>query len=377
MLEPVSRMNSKLERENKKTVIFVGAFSPTAKDGTIGGQGTACLSLIDSPISEQVNWIYIDCAQLSQPPPNLAVRTLFAMNRVCRVLWPLLWQRVDSLLIFTGYENPSFLEKGLMAVLGKLFRKRVVMAFRSEIREYSSDRYMLWLRKLMVRRCDVVICQSEEAASTLSNYLDYPKEQTEVIPNWIDSGVFEVGNKTEIDKVTFVFLGWVEKFKGVHHLVEAAHQLTEQGCRNFLVNICGGGSQLGPLKKQCEELDLEDVIKFHGWVSGADKMNALASANIAVLPSYSEGMPNSLLEGMASGLAVIATPVGGIPSLIRSQEQGFLVKARDTSALANAMKQLIDDKALIQTMGETNRRFVLERHEISAAWPNVARTLDL
>ena len=263
-----------------------------------------------------------------------------------------------------------------MAIIAKLCRKHVVISIRSELKKSSSDTYLLWFRKWTVRCCDAIICQSDHAASMLTGYLDCPEDKIFVIPNWIDSRTIVPRKKDNGNKATFVFMGWIEKFKGVQHLVDAADQLKQQGY-DFTVNICGGGSDLETLKSRSQELQLEDMVKFHGWVAGEKKMSVLSSSSIAVLPSYSEGMPNSLLEAMTAGLAVIATPVGGIPSLIQSENQGILVDVGDTLALADAMKHLLDNEALVEKMSETNRQFVMDRHEISAVWPRVANALNV
>ena len=88
-------------------------------------------------------------------------------------------------------------------------------------------------------------------------------------------------------------------------------------------------------------------------------------------------MPNSVLEGMASGLAVIATTVGGIPSLIQSEKQGFLINVGSVDELAQSMKILINDRDLIEQMGRKNQEFVSQRHDINSVWPTVAHIMGV
>ena len=96
-------------------------------------------------------------------------------------------------------------------------------------------------------------------------------------------------------------MGWIEPFKGVRHLIDAAVVLRASNIA-FKLDICGGGSELLSLTQYCKELELDDSISFKGWVVGNKKASILASADVLVLPSYSEGMPNSVLEGMALSL---------------------------------------------------------------------------
>ena len=87
-------------------------------------------------------------------------------------------------------------------------------------------------------------------------------------------------------------------------------------------------------------------------------------------------MPNSVLEAMACGLAVISTPVGGVPALIQSQEQGILVDVGDAEGLAQAMLSLMQDPERIKRMGVANREFVEQNHHIENVWPVMARVLN-
>ena len=135
-----------------------------------------------------------------------------------------------------------------------------------------------------------------------------PAEKIIVIPNWIDSSRYAVEKPARESNapVRFVYMGWIETFKGVRHLIDAAVILRASNI-SFQLDFCGGGSELVPLTQYCKELGLDDSISFQGWVTGNKKASILAAADVLVLPSHSEGMPNSVLEGMASGLAVIAT----------------------------------------------------------------------
>ena len=363
--------------EPRPNVIFVGAFKSAALDGTIGGQAYACRSLVDSPLSERIEWQLIDSTQRSQPPPGFVVRLLFAMRRFAKAIWLLITKRVAATFIFTQYEFSSFLEKGTVAIVASLLGKRSVIAIRSEVRGFGHDKYTIFFRKLVIRFCSHMIVQSEEAANQLMARLNCPREKIKIIPNWIDTQRYPVGKKSDPDKpVKFLFMGWLEVYKGVQHLIDASEELVKEGYE-FEVQIGGGGSEADSLRQQAVRLNLNGTVKFLGWISGEKKDNALADADVLVLPSYSEGMPNAILEGMASGLAVIATPVGGIPALVSSEKQGVLVPVKDAASLATAMKKLIDDRNLIDSMGAFNRQTAIERHDVRSVWPIVADVLGV
>ena len=97
-----------------------------------------------------------------------------------------------------------------------------------------------------------------------------------------------------------------------------------------------------------------------------DVPELLSQAAVSVLPSLSEGLSNSLLESMAAGVPVVATRVGGNPEVIEHEVTGLLVPARDSVALAAAIRRLLEDKDLAASFGQAGmqrvaRLFSIER----------------
>jgi glycosyltransferase involved in cell wall biosynthesis len=91
-----------------------------------------------------------------------------------------------------------------------------------------------------------------------------------------------------------------------------------------------------------------------GHVSGTAKAKAFLEADIYLFPSYSEGMPNSVLEAMSFGLPIVATTVGGIPFIVENGVNGFTTTERTPEILAGLLQQLINDKNLRYSMGIAN-----------------------
>lgn len=107
------------------------------------------------------------------------------------------------------------------------------------------------------------------------------------------------------------------------------------------------------LKRLSERLGMSRNIIFAGRRS--DVAEILSDATLSVLPSYSEGIPNSLVESMAAGLPVVATRVGGIPELVRDGKDGYLVPPREPRLLADRIDSLLTDTALARRFGESGR----------------------
>ena len=146
--------------------------------------------------------------------------------------------------------------------------------------------------------------------------------------------------------------------KGIVELVEAARLLRAQN-RNVRVILAGGLDELNPSCLRAEEIDAwerEGLIEWWGEVD--DVRRVWAEAHLAVLPSYREGLPKSLLEAAACGRALIATDVPGCREIVQNEKNGLLVPVRTAAPLAAAMAHLLDNAPLRLHMAKAGRALV-------------------
>ena len=359
----------------KTTFIIVGGFRSPA-DGSVGGQLYACRTLIESPISEQIDWIELDSTMESVPPPGLPRRSFLAGKRLLLFVGFLLRRRPDGALIFVA-DGSSFLEKGLMVFLARLWRRRVVLSPRSgylldHVRRW---RFMRWYVQMVFRCSHLVLCQSESWKEAFQSVSGLPASRFRVVRNWIDTGPYVAPSPVEHDGfVRVLFMGWVEREKGIYEIVEAVKQFRDALQKTRFI-ICGRGSQVENLQREIAEQGLSSFFEFRGWVRGAEKIEAFKQADIFVLPSHGEGMPNALLEAMAAGRAVIATRVGGIPEVIADHRLGRLVDVGDVQGLGHALVELCD-RTLIRRLGKEAQSYVLKHHDISRVWPQILEAIQ-
>jgi glycosyltransferase involved in cell wall biosynthesis len=365
----------------KKKCVFVGSFEPGA-DGTVGGQLFACRSLIDSPISNEIDFVLIDSTQRSLPPPALPIRLLLAIRRVLQFTKACWSGSVKSTLVFSSFRCLSLAEKMVMLAVGRLLGKRTLVSFRSEITSTINGYFIIYpLVQIGIFCADAVICQSHEAEHNLIKLFPKSKSKIKVIPNWIDTSKYHPIAQQRFSKVAkggspckLLFLGWIEQFKGVYILANVFRKLVLDGSK-VTIEFVGSGSEVEGLREFFHDNSLTGEASLRGWLKGDDKLEAIANADILVLPSLSEGMPNALLEAMASGLPVIATSVGGIPELVQDGQHGILVRANDEVELRDAIKTLVNSIDMRNQFGLNGHRAVLERHSIESAWPIIAHLL--
>ena len=159
-------------------------------------------------------------------------------------------------------------------------------------------------------------------------------------------------------EITIGFAARIEHLKGPMILLEA-FALASRACPQLRLRIAGAGSLEQKFKARARALGVTSLCEFAGLYTSPDERKAfMDSLDIFVLPSLTEGTPNSIVEAMSQGVPVIASAVGGIPDVVTS-ESGVLAPPGDGAALAGAITRVAKDQDLRRRMGEAGR----ERYE--------------
>lgn len=157
------------------------------------------------------------------------------------------------------------------------------------------------------------------------------------------------------DRFIILFAGHVIRSKGIYELVNAFNILSRNYPDSILV-ICGRGEDSKNVRQNMNMSGLSDKIKFVGNINPSQMHKWMQASDLFVLPSYFEGMPNSVMEAMACGLPVITTAVGGLPDAVGDCEGVILVQPRQVDELCEAVLKVINDKELRHQMGVASRK---------------------
>jgi glycosyltransferase involved in cell wall biosynthesis len=153
------------------------------------------------------------------------------------------------------------------------------------------------------------------------------------------------------DKITFGFAARMEEMKGPMVLLEA-FGAAQQRCGNLSLNIAGDGSQRQKIAARAKSLNVASRYRYHGVYTHPEERRAfMESLDVFVMPSFSEGTPNSIVEAMACGKPIIATDVGGVADMI-GDDAGMLVPCGDMEALAQTIVRIAQDGDLRERMGQ-------------------------
>ncbi len=161
-----------------------------------------------------------------------------------------------------------------------------------------------------------------------------------------------------------LFVGRVSREKGWPALVELADRLRDRGLR---VRICGDGPDLPALREAVAARGLEASFTFDGVVGHGQVADAMARADVLVLPSEHEELGSVLVEGMAAGLPAVASDVGGVGEAVVSGVTGLLVPPGDHAAFASAVERALDDDQLRARARDEGPAIALERFDVAVA----------
>jgi glycosyltransferase involved in cell wall biosynthesis len=184
--------------------------------------------------------------------------------------------------------------------------------------------------------------------------------KTEVIPTGIDPAPFS-GARPEHEGICVTYVGRLESVKGVEDFLAAAVPL-KKSTPVVRIRVVGWYKDGHPLTQQYAQ-DVEFLGLRH------DIPDLLKQTDIFVLPSFSEGLSNALMEAMASGCACVASEVGGNRFLIQNGISGFLFPAGDREALRSHLRRLIEDPAKRHALGEAAQRRIGDMF----SWENVGK----
>jgi glycosyltransferase involved in cell wall biosynthesis len=222
----------------------------------------------------------------------------------------------------------------------------------------GNSRRQTFLAALMARLTDHFVCVSADCAD-LAEQDGVPPRRIVTLANGIDLQRFPgVGPAPGAPAVIVARLCPEKDHETLLHAVA----IVVQTAPAFRLLIAGDGPCLPQLQQLVDRLGLDGRVQFLGSVGDVPAL--LRRAGMMVLSSASEGMPLTLLEGMASGLPVVATNVGGVTEVVQDEFTGLLVPRRDPQALAMALVRLQLDEPLARRLGEQGRRRAVEHFDV-------------
>jgi L-malate glycosyltransferase len=221
------------------------------------------------------------------------------------------------------------------------------------------------VQRMVCRLADCVLVNAEAIRDTLVEQ-GYAPDKIIVIHNGITLAKFGKRQRNSLLRQELalplsaplvVVFSRLNQMKGIQYFLDAAAILAGR-FPDVRFLVVGDGETRKELEEYACRLGIEHRTVFAGFRSDVPEL--LSEAAVSVLPSLSEGLSNSLLESMASGVPVVATNVGGNPEVIEDGVTGLLVPRRDPAALAAAVGRMLEDKDLAESFAQAGVRRVAE-----------------
>jgi glycosyltransferase involved in cell wall biosynthesis len=241
-------------------------------------------------------------------------------------------------------------------------------------------RFFRALERRLARHTTILVAVSPQVRDDLAELGVAPPEKFAVVRLGIELGqrIGALDGRAETRRYLGIpdgrfAVGWVGRMTAVKRgddVLEGFRLLRERGVEATLC-LVGDGPDRPHLEQKAHELGIARDTLFLGYQE--DVAPLYAAFDALVLPSGNEGTPVSVIEALAAGRPVVATRVGGVPDVVRDGEDGYLVDAGATDALAERLAQLAGDPALRERLGAAGRSRVLPRYAVDRLVEDIDR----
>lgn len=290
--------------------------------------------------------------------------------------------RPENARLVHFYLPGAYIIGGLTALAAR--QPNVVMSRRS-LNNYQLDHPIATrIEKFLHKRMRILTANASAAASQLVEE-GAPRNRTLLLQNGVDTSLFDSAPtrrdmrermKLNQDALVLVIVANLIPYKGHADLIEALGKVAGQVDRDWVLLVAGRDDGPGQaLGKRADELGISRHIRWLGPVSDVPAL--LRASDIGVLASHQEGSPNSLLEYMAAGLAVVSTKVGGVTDIAADNVHALLVPTRDPVALGEAILRLMQDGALRDRLASAGASHVRDAFSLEACIDAYAHLYDL
>lgn len=307
-------------------------------------------------------------------PQSAFVAVLRLIAKYSIFIYKVIKHRYEIIIInpSIGFER-SFYRDMTFIIVTKLLKRKAVVFFRGWFDPYEEkikkSKIKSFLFRISYAKADKYIVLGNIFKNKLIG-LGVPSEAEFFIETTVaDSSYlkdFDLRKKykTFKEKIIFLFLSRIENDKGIYIAIDAFVEfLTKYPETKSCLTIAGDGPDLPAVKLYVEKNNISEII-FLGHVSAGSKKKVLLESHIMIFPSYTEGLPNCILEGMLYGMPIISRETGGIPEVVHQKINGYLSESFNPSVFADFLSILASDYKLYKKIALENHCVAMERYTV-------------
>ncbi len=308
------------------------------------------------------------------------VNLVFGSLQPFKLLALMIWYRPALVYTNLAQNLGGFLRYTSFILVAGMFPSRIVVRVMGDGFNHfynRSGRVLRWIMRRVVRRIDGFIVRADVLKQQFEGIV--PPEKLHVVYSGIDTAPFDTPRTRGDDQnLRILFVGYLTQAKGALDLLEAVSIVAAQhpqvifqlmgdkiDVERNITYIDNPDSNEARLAQLLSQPEISRHIDLLGVQTGREKIETFVNADIFVMPSYSEAFPTVVLEAMAAGLPVVATPVGALTEVFTEQEIRF-VPIGQVGKLADVIMGVIEHPELRQSMGRHNQARIEQDFNLDA-----------
>lgn len=301
----------------------------------------------------------IEVSSKKRDKSNQSRFALWKLGEFLRVWALLLWlsvsERPNLFVMSISKGFPHFFRDSLFIWTASLFCIPVALELHGiDFYFLKGGGFRAWYGRFVLSR---VRCIRTLGPSIARRLTEHGITNAIVLANGVETGaVSRVSVEARNGQIHLLFVGTLSRDKGFGVLMEASEILAETTSA-FQIHCMGQWASTAYEEEARNHISVANMSKhyvFHGVKTGSSKWKVFSNSHVLVLPSFFEGQPLVILEGMSFGIPIVSSCVGAIPDTVKDGRNGFLIPPGDAIALANKLEDLICDANLRDRMGQTN-----------------------
>jgi glycosyltransferase involved in cell wall biosynthesis len=291
--------------------------------------------------------------------------------KYCKFLFNLIAKRYDVVVVNPSLDmGRSFHRDLVFIIISRILNRKTIVFFRGWFEPYEfkikNSKWKLFLFKISYAKASKYVVLGNIFKRKLID-LGVPEKTPFFIETTVadSSYVNELNLREKIksfqEEIKILFLSRIEKEKGIYIAIDAFRDfLKRHPDRKASLIIAGDGPDLAAVRKYSDSLNIPEII-FLGHVDRDEKKKVLLESHLMIFPSFTEGLPNSILEGMLYGMPIIARATGGIPEVVHNNVNGFVTESYESSVFLDFLSAITTDEKLYKTMVENNHKAASEK----------------
>ena len=344
----------------KPNLLFVGSFFDLKKKKERGGMLTSCNFIAKSVLADHYNIVKCDSTTKSIPIPPLYKRMGYGIIKLIQFIGFVVKFKPKVLIAFCS-SNFSFLEKCLYCFIASAVGSKTYLSVRSGVfmTECRKKTCKAFIFKTCLKIPHNIICQGKSWQAFYSATCDLPSSKVHILYNYVElqkiSNSFLLKKNRHLNdnknKIRIIFIGWLQKNKGILELLKA---FSQTDTASLSLHVVGGGGLYDHLK---ERYNFSNVT-YTNWISNAKVLELLSNSDVFILPSYNEGLPNSMLEAMSCGVFPIVSNVGSVGDFIEHNCNGYLLDEVSVNSIQESLQYIIKQRSCLVDKGALAKKTV-------------------